>query len=238
MRKLLVAVLALGLMASVKATSYAYTAISTTTFSGTVTFTGTGSVSMSVAWNTGAAMQFTGITIGTTKWKAADNWLVVSSTMTDATGGIQITTNNRITSAVPRFTGATSANAAGLVNASNTTQALPMCWRVLSATGTVPTPSIVQGTDNSLYDTLYGGMAGSYPCYLWMMDKSSTGFTDGMAYAQVRSAINGIQQAEDTWLMVGPTVRVYLGADFTNAMMSPGGTQYATNTLTINAYRQ
>jgi hypothetical protein len=257
MRKLLVAVLALGLAVALKSTSFAYSTVGApSTFSGGIQFTQAGSVSMTVSWQSGTSMTFTGnggVTIGSTHWKAADNFLNLTTNMTDGTGGVQINTDNTGASAgAYKYTGSTSAaSCAGLVNGTITTQVLPMCWRVIYTTGTVYGLQIVQGTDNSLYDAGFGGQNSKYPCYVWMLDRATPStlnpdgsekfpkFSDGVPYATVRSAVNGIQQAEATWLtLTAPTVRIYLGADFTNAVTALAGITYQTNTLTITAYKQ
>jgi len=248
MRKLLVAVLALGIMAAMKAPSFAFVGVSTNTFSGGITFNVAGTVNMSVAWNTGSSMAFSGVTPGVTQWAVASNYLVMSSTMTDATGGIEIFTNNRNGTAPYKFTGSTYAvSAAGLINGSNSSQApLPMCWRATTYVSGVSTYtfSIVQGPDfmgqggQGLYEANLGGVASHFACYLWMLDWTDPTFTPGESYALIKSALNGYQMAEATWFTAGPNINIYLGADFANAFTPTSGVTYQTTTLTINSFHQ
>jgi len=255
MRKLLAAVLVLGLVVAMKATSYAYTPITPTTNIpvGAVTVNGTGVVNMSFTWSSLSALTFAAPTIGVTGWELANNYLILKSTVTDATGGIQIYTNNRnATDGTYKFTGSSPTfNAAGLVNGSATTQALPMCWRASTqVSGSTYTFTIVQGqgldpanpNGIGLFEANLGGAASKYACYLWMTDYTDPGYS--VSYSSIRVGANGVQAAESTWAPVAAysTVNIYLGANFANAMVGGYGTgqtaTYQTTTLTLVAYYQ
>ena len=238
MRKLFVAVLAVGLVFAMRAQSFAaFTSVSASSVTASITFTGLGSVNMGITWSAGSAFTWASPvpTIGTTTWQVADQYIILASTITQSTGGIQIYTDNyHAIVSTERYTGA-AANAAGLVCLSSTTQTLPMCWRVVAvSTGT---QTIVAGTDGKLYLTQEGGQAGQYPCFLWMTDKGNTGWYNGESYAEIKDGTFGLQTAEATWSTGVPSpVCVYVGANFATATTSAGGTTYKTTTLRLEAF--
>jgi hypothetical protein len=209
---------------------------------------------MTAAWDgSHTALTFTGITLGTTKWKAADSYLTLNASMTDGTGGIQIYTNNVHNTSPYIYTGSTvSQSCAGLVDSADTTQVLPMCWRIVQVSTT--SLSIVQYSTSTTAIPIYLGaqelgskdcenrtyQAGiDFRCFLWMLDRSSSGFGgDGSSYITVMNAANGIQYCENGWGQVGNSAVIYLGADFSKAMTSSSGTAYGTTTLTVESYHQ
>lgn len=243
MRKLLVAVLAFGLLSAVSTTSYAaYASVGITSVTAQVSFVAAGSIEMNAVlrnltgetttqlwWDTG------NITLGSTKWRRSDAYVMLHSTITAATGGIEIYTNNRNAAiAAQRYTGGAGTDPAGLVGLSSTTAVLPMAWRITAISTTSLT--IVKGTDDSLYATELGGEAGSYPVFLWMMDLGTPAFTPGLDYATAKDATRGIQHAAATWATGTSSPNyVYFGADFTNAT-TPN--TYKTTTLRVEAFTE
>lgn len=266
MRKLLVAVLALGLVAAVRTTSFAFTSsIAISTLTASATFTGAGSVNMSyqfmnlaggttnqVWWNTG------NINLGSTSWWRADSYLVLTTTMTAMGGAVRLYTNNVLVNnptASPYYgygiqTSSNSPNdPAGLICVSTNTRTLPMCWRVSSST---ITPSIAQGgsqagtnalTVGTLWDTntTPANQAPLYPCYLWMMDKGTfnfwtTGASAAPDYSIIRDSMRGIQHAEAGWGAAPSPVYVYFGANFATAVTSTSGVTYKTSALELEAF--
>lgn len=232
MRKLLVAVLALGLVAAMKAPSFAaFASVRISTFTASTTFSGTGSVNMSASLIGGSSLSWSGVTIGTTKWKASDVYVQVHSTITASGGGIQIYTDNRNGTVVAeRYSG--TGNPAGLVSLSSTTATIPMCWRIVTVSTTSLT--IQQGAPG-FPDRLWASELGNgYPCFVWMMDTGTAGFLNALDYVTVRDALRGIQHAEATWAAttISPAY-IYIGADFTLAT-TPN--TYRTTTLRIEAF--
>lgn len=232
------------LMFGVSCSAFAWQSFNVSTFTAQAVTSG-GSISMSASLNgSGTQLSFTGITIGTTKWKAADNYIVMHSTITNSAGGIQIYTDNTASDAPARFTGdVTLLNPAGLVDSSNTTSTLPMCWRVVDITTSTASNTIMQGCNapNSsgvmtwYPDRLYSNLLGvRYPCFIWMKDRQTrtiadttiTAFANGDDYVTVKDAIGGIQHAEATRAKVSSPDYIYVGADFTNAL---GGRTYQAN---------
>jgi len=261
MRKLIVAVMALGLVAAMKVPSFAQylSLVSSATLTASVQFTAAGSVNASyvlvnltggtpspyqIWWSTGL------INPGTTAWQRADDYIVLSSTLTDSRGAIRIYTNNcnsNNINASPYYGyGVQNSSEAlsgsydpeGLIASSTNTKTLSMCWRVASATYTmnpvIESINITSGTTVStrLYDQATGS---GFPCYLWMMDKGTYNFYSGNAldYAIIRDSSRGIQYAESNWGTAASTVNVYLGANFTN-MDEPD--TFSTNSLVIEAF--
>jgi hypothetical protein len=248
MRKLLVAVFALGLVAAMKAPSFAaFTQVGTpSTLTAAASFTAQGSVSYSyqlfnltggtttqIWWNTAL------ITLGQTTWQRADAYMVLTATMTNTTGGIQIYTNNTLGTASPQYTGA--GNPAGLVGTSSTTAILPMCWRAVNASTT--TLTIVQGPAPyyNLYSSEFGGYANGngWPCFIYMLDHASTSFAPNAGngiYQEVWDGTLGMQYAVNTFGQPGTSsIYLYFGASFAGAT-TPN--TYKTSTLTLEAYHE
>jgi hypothetical protein len=229
MRKLLSIVLALGVVAGLTVASFATftSSVSKSTFTAGITFTGQGVVQVNAQLNTGSSIAWTGVSAGVTGWKAADTYIIMDSTITDATGGIQIYTDNKAGDVAHPYTG--TANPAGLVGyqagvptASSTT--LTMCWRLTD--NTTNTLTIVQGGDNKLYSNEIGGQAGQYPCFVWIKDfhtpaipsTNTTAFANGEDYVTVKDALRGGQHAEGTWNSMPSPDYIYFGAYFKNAV--------------------
>lgn len=169
------------------------------------------------------------VALGTTKWKAANQYIELKMNYYHAGWGIQIYTDNKPTTANPRFTG--SGNPAGLVASYDTTTALPMCWRIVDASTT--TYTIKQGTDG-YPDRLWSAELGSkYPCFFWMMDRGTTGFADSDEYVTVWDN-RGIHHAEGpTWGGATSPNYIYLGADFTGGVAP---STYQTSRLMVELF--
>ena len=247
MRKLLAAVVVLGLLVVMKVPSYAaFTSVGISSYVAQCSFTTQGSVwtqllllnlngttTNQVYWDTG------NISVGTTLWQSASSYILLYSTITNSTGGLQIYTDNKNGSVVAeRYTGL--GDPAGLVGMSTTTQALPMCWRAVAISTNSLT--IKRGSPGPA-DRLWANELGSgFPCFLWMLDKNSpvsswnpSGWSNGMDYARIRESVRGVQYAEATWGAMGSPIYIYFGADFTSAS-SPN--TYKTTTLRIESFYQ
>lgn len=184
------------------------------------------------------------IDLGDTRWKAADQYLELDFTLYSGAYredidawpyGVQIYTDNTNASAVPRYTG--TGNPAGLVDLSTTTRTLPMCWRIVDLTTTT---HIMQGATDAIShqwvpDRLWEGqLTDQYPCYIWMLDKQSSDFENGMAYATAWD-YRGIQHAEMTFGGSRSPNYVYFGADFSQAV---GLRSYSTDRLTVELFNE
>jgi hypothetical protein len=229
MRRLFV--LTVAVVAGLSSMAFAaFTRVGTlSTYTASATTSG-GTVSMSVSLSAGTSLTWSSVTPGQTHWKVADNYISIHSTITNATGGIQVYTDNVSIG----FSGTGTANPAGLVDATNTTQTLPMCWRIVDVSTTSLT--IMQGANAhnaqgvlTWYpDRLYSNEIGvEYPCFLWMKDlntktiagTTTTAFVPGDDYCTMKNAY-GIQHAEATWGKTPSPDCIYLGADFSNALGS------------------
>jgi hypothetical protein len=173
---------------------------------------------------------------GITGWQRADQYIELALDSYFSGWGIQIYTDNTASNAVPQYTG--TGAAAGLVDTHDTTQSLPMCWRIVDvSTGTT---GIVLGTsptthDTHLYEKMLGGAKSDYPCFFWMKDKNDSDFELGDDYITVWSN-KGIHHAEGpNWGgSVSPNL-IYFGANFANAM---GLGNYKTGKLVIELFNE
>jgi hypothetical protein len=184
--------------------------------------------------NPATSITWSGITIGQTDWKAADQYILLHATITASTGLIQIYTDNKASDANPKYTG--SGNPAGLVMVENSSKTLKMCWRVTDMS--TNTLTIIQHpTQNYLYSQELGS---GYRCFLWMKDKNTpnipsentTQFVNGEDYVTVWETTRGCQHAEGTWAFMPSPNYIYIGAKFLGAT-TPA--TYKTNKLTLEA---
>ncbi|MDD5504437.1 MAG: hypothetical protein PHV77_03880 [Candidatus Omnitrophica bacterium] len=167
---------------------------------------------------------------GQTGWRVANQYIEISHSGLPAGWGIQIYSDNKNTSASPKYIG--TANPAGLVNAKYSVLSAPMAWQVTDSVISPTTP--VQRADNT-----------GFTNYLWhfLKDVNTTDDPKTEAYNET------FQNAEDyitvwnqsgiAWNEGGRTgnpkkAYIYLAANFT---MSPAGSQYQTSTLTIEVYK-
>ena len=152
-----------------------------------------------------AAIAWTGVEGGTTRWLRANQYIEARGFATYETWGIQVYTDNT-QAAVNPYSG--TGNPAGLVRSDNTIFSIPMCWRTkvgyndngtpdepgslaISALelqilqGTIPDPLIPGDTMTVLYDGVPGHEpGGAKPYYPWFfaLDKQtdSDPETDGV----------------------------------------------------------
>jgi hypothetical protein len=229
------------LCAVIVAPTFAWQSIKISTFTASIQFTGAGSVSMTAELrnrsdnNLATSITWSGINLGQTDWKAADQYILLHATITASGGLIQIYTDNKASDANPKYTG--SGNPAGLVMQEDTTKTLKMCWRVTDVS--TNTLTIIQHpTQNYLYSQELGS---GYRCFLWMKDKNTpdipsentTQFQNGEDYVTVGEAGRGWQHAEGTWASIMPSPNyIYIGAKFQNAT-APA--TYKTTTLRLEA---
>ncbi|MCX5778427.1 MAG: hypothetical protein NTU66_04330 [Elusimicrobia bacterium] len=193
------------------------------------------------------------VNLGSTKWKAADQYIELNLDCYMPNWGIQIYTDNTntLTGANPLYVG--GGNPAGLVGYSTMTvtassQTLPMCWRITDSTITVP--SIQQGAP-SYPDRLWDAntstttsIAKAYPCFFWLKDQKTPdnpltvgineAFSNSDDYVTVWSS-GGIHHAEGANWGGGcysPNY-IYLGANFSNGLTPR---TYKTNELTLELF--
>jgi hypothetical protein len=242
MRKLVTAVLALGLMAAVNINAFAaFSSLAKVTNSASVALTAAGVVNMTLTLkrldNNNTTNQIfwdpSGISVGVTEWRRADAYIVLSTTMTTDVGAVQIYTDNAVVGASPRYTGSADAN--GLVCAEDTTKALKMAWR---ATDISTTTLTIQHTPD--YANLYVSEIPNYYCFHYMKDAQGTDpITNGETYSRVKEFAQGNHLAESApnWSYV-PNINqtyLYLGANFGSATTPHS---YKTSKLVVETYLQ
>ena len=213
-------------------------------FTATVEFTQEGSVSMTaqlrnlfgegnpeqISWNPDH------IDLGETAWMRAEQSIELNASITHASGGIQIYTDNQ---AIYGGNG----NPAGLVMEQDNTRTLPMAWRIawepLGNEDEMPgavnwdnselniiefmTPDHHLGVAAHHPDSV-GGEDGYYPVFLWMKDlntpdipeENAEAFVPGEDYVTLRDG-RGIQHAADTFGAAASPNYIYIGANFLNA---------------------
>jgi hypothetical protein len=179
---------------------------------------------------TGTAITWTNPHPGVDRWKTADQYMELKLTYFNAAGcGIQIYTDNKNPAAVPRFDGAS--DPAGLIDVSSTSHKVPLCWRIVDVTTTT---HIMQGADNFPDRLWENQLTDQYPCYIWMKDRQSSDFADGMDYATAWD-YRGIQHGETTFGAAKSPNYVYFGADFSHAV---GSRTYETGKLIVELYSE
>lgn len=241
MRRLVSAAAAIALVASISASAFAFTSLNKYTNSATVTF-GAGTVNLSLTLkrldNNNTTNQVfwdpSGVNIGVTKWRRADAYIVLSTTMTDSAGAVQIYTDNKGAGASPAYTG--TGDCSGLVCAQDTTQALKMAWRATDIS--TNTLSIQNTTD---YANLYVSELSPTNYVFSYLNDPSSGLGMGDSYAQVKTYSQGNHLASggtgQLWSYV-PNINqtyLYLGANFNSALSSRS---YSTNKLIVETYLQ
>jgi len=199
------------------------------------------------------SVTWTGVDAGD-DWVSANQYINVNGFETRSTWGIQIYTDNE-NGPTPATTYTGAGDPAGLVNASNTDVAIPMCWRVVSddtfTAGSIDLDIIQQyiATDDIyvlLRDPLeYISDTNYFAPWFWMLDKETPDvsptvadnqpFGDYQGYASLVGS-SGVQIAPDTYVGIASSTsdyNVYLGAKFTTAA---AGVVYNTGTLTVEMY--
>jgi hypothetical protein len=233
--------------------SLGVTPVSISTYTAFTSFSGAGTVSLNVTLvninpnvltpSTSIWWAPTDITLGNTQWMRAQVFAVVESTITAAAGAIQIYTDNTNGSANPRYVGVSTNSAPGLVGYQAgvpyiSSITLSMCWRIMDSTTIPPAANLTinqgaPGYPSRLWSSAEGN---SYPCFLWMTDKSQWGGAQETDYSIIKEGLRGIQAAESTWASgcASPDA-VYFGANFTSAL-TPA--TYQTTTLTFEAFTE
>lgn len=240
MRKIVSLLVSLAALATMSTVSHAaFATIAKSTYTASIAFAGTGNVWVSyelrnISNNVSTTtISWSNVVLSTTKWKAADQYILLHTTFTAAAGGVQLYTNNKAADANPLYTGVSTATAAGLVAVEDSSTTLPMCWRVTDVSTT--TLNIVRGTAG-FPDRLWEQTLGSaYPCFIWMVDAANGGFYGGWDYITVKDASKGIQHGEITWGNTASPDYIYFGADFTNAVTPR---TYRTNTIRLEAFTE
>lgn len=210
-----------------------------------VTLEGGGNVQMTVnikdaGSHAGAAeVGWTGITPGVTQWDMSDQYLELVSTITAATGGIQIYTDNRGVGADPLFQLGISSNPAGLVHVQNSSDTLRMAWSIKGSTKVLVTE--IGAADPNTGPT--SGVNNKFQ-WLFMKDKGTpnipaegtTLFVDGEDFVTVKDT-RGIHFGQSSLEFGGDSSPdfIYLEANFTTAV-TPA--TYRTKTLRVEGFTE
>ena len=178
----------------------------------------------------GGIITWSSVSAGVTNWKVANQYIEIFHSSLPETWGMQLYTNNKCASAIPRYTG--TADPAGLVNANNTIMALPMAWRITDSVISNPFNPVPRA-DNLGFDD-----------YLWHFIKDKKTPDDPIipgdeAFVNGEDYVTLWSQAGIAWNEGGRSgnpkrAYIYLAANFT---MSPVGSEYDTSTLTIEAFK-
>jgi hypothetical protein len=205
---------------SASASWAAFSSVSKSTVNASAVLAGAGSVNMSVALKNvsnnavAASIGWTGVTLPTS-WKTAAQYIELVSTITAATGGVQIYTDNK---AADASVVATTGICAGLIDNTDTTKTLSLAWSVKDATSAVTAAAPFDLTTNSGDST-----------WIYFKDKQSTDsidtplssevMVDGEDYVTVKDT-RGIHFASGATEFGGtssPDV-IYLEANFNTAV--------------------
>jgi hypothetical protein len=212
-------------------------------------------VTTPISGPTRTQLNWSGVTASATGWKIADQLIVLNSTVTDRSGGVQIYTDNKSgagTPADPQFVDPSPAdatnsdsNGAGLIYADpsgKTAEVLPMAWSVQGSTKVVGT-SLLPVDPNAPAAT---GPA-SPAQWLYMSDKGTTAnipstntsaFANGADFVTMINAL-GIHAAQGPTGFFsfpdGQNSYVYLQTNFAGASAS---STYLTKKLTVEAFTQ
>jgi hypothetical protein len=227
----LVGVAVVGLIMSVVSASlYAFTSQTVVAKTAQVQFTGAGIATMDITirrldnnnttnqifWNT------SGITLGTTKWRRADAYVLLNSTVTSGGGGIQIYTNNPIL-------GAGTTSYAGLVSEDGISS-LGLAYKV--AGSTTSDLDIVPSADFAHLGTVG---APAYYTYMYMANKNNDGtFVNGSMYNLIKQG-NSLRSDEGAFGNGSGPGYLYFSADFSNASTPH---TYKTTALTFESFVQ
>lgn len=189
-------------------------------FTATVKNVSNNAVATSVGWS--------GVTTGVTAWKIADQYIEMTSNVSLSNGSIRIYTDNTNNSANPKYSGPATGGA-GLVNTTVTSQTLPLAWSIVDLLGA---PASGPGDPNN---------TAQFSNWGFFVDKGMTSFTQPTTedYIKVVGSGNMIHTNHQAtpypngYFAVPSPNFVYLESDFT---AGSGGSSYATNQITIEAY--
>lgn len=172
-------------------------------------------------------------------WVAADQYLELQVDPSVTPWGLQIYTENKAGDANPQYTG--TGDPVGLVEVESPTRTLPLCWRMVDVTTTTLTiieaPKPEAPAEHYLFSQELGA---GFRCFLWMMDRQTTGFTDGFEYATLwdERGIH-IKEAADLsgphFVAGNPPNYLYIGANFTNGRAAR---TYKTSTLRLEFFTE
>ncbi|RLD18992.1 MAG: hypothetical protein DRI36_00090 [Caldiserica bacterium] len=204
---------------------FSFTSQGISTVTATAELTGEGIVQMSIeiknvlTHSTTTQIYWSGITLPT-GWEVADSYILLHSTITAASGGIRIYTDNKSADANPQYTGSDSGG--GLVDTSDTTKKLPIGWKITEDTTTVSAAD--PDSDSS---------------WFYFKDKSDSDFwinADTQDYSTVKKA-DGIHYNQGSSNYGGGTSpdAIYMECNFTNAVTPR---TYKTSTIRIEAFIQ
>jgi hypothetical protein len=178
----------------------------------------------------GGIITWSNLSAGQTGWKRANQYIEISHSNLPQPWGIQLYTDNKNASAIPRYTG--TADPAGLVKTDNTIIALPMAWRITDSVIANP-PNPVPRSDGS-----------GFSDYMWHFLKDRGTFDDpvtpldevfvnGEDYITIWNQ-TGIACSEGGKSGNPKKAYIYLAANFT---MSSVNADYNTSTITIEAFK-
>jgi hypothetical protein len=204
-----------------------------------------------------STVTWSGVSVPSTGWKIADRCFLITSTITDPGGGIQIYTRNKEADAVPQFVDPTpgdttngDSNPAGLLKgntASTTTVTLPLAWTIKSSTRTLECGTDQTGVGAADPNT---GPTGSVynNKFQWKFFKDratptipstgATAFVDGEPYVTMINVV-GIHYGQDNTEFATAAADkksfVYIEANFAGAAAQQA---YQTTTMTVESFIQ
>ncbi len=209
--------------------SLAFTSQSAVAKTATANLTETPSGSMTVSLEGAAtALSWSGVIVGTTNWRVAEEYIQLDSDFTGTGWGIQIYTDNTAVDADPQWTG-TGDSKCGLLATDDASRRLELSWIISDDLVTD-----LDGSDAGMPESEVSGI-GSWK---WMKDSADTGayaFSPGEYFVTAWNE-NGIlwgQDAAERSPAVDTTTYIYIGANFTTATTPR---TYQTSKLTLELY--
>ncbi|MBN1405222.1 MAG: hypothetical protein JW946_01745 [Candidatus Omnitrophica bacterium] len=260
MKKLIVSLIAVSMVLSIPCSAFAFTQDGIQPYNATVTpATGTGQIvtvfSASLRRidndNVASSVTWSSVTAQATDWKSANQYIRVGGFETYATWGIQVYTDN--VNSTPAYSG--SGDPAGLVNNTDRSKTLPMCWRVSadkklasSSDDLKITQKYIATTDGYVLLRVAGDYVSDtayFAPWFWMLDKSTPDVDSATAgnqpfgnYQLYATLVGnyGVSIAPSTYGAVpskDSQYYVYMGAKFISAQ---GSIIYSTTKLTVEMY--
>ncbi len=169
-----------------------------------------------------------------TGWGLADQYVSLEVDVTTMTWGVQVYTNNTDPNANPRYTGKISsftATPAGLVDTADTTTKKSIAWAMRADISTL---TVVAADPNSGTPDSFQWLFAEDAAQVAVPDLNAAAFANADPYITVRNNVGiHFSQSPNDFGPADPPYRVYLEADFSNALTPK---TYQTSELIIELF--